>query len=308
MSKLESHSLLPKRVNIVEVGPRDGLQNEAAIIPTDIKIAWINCLSKTGLQVIETTSFVAPKWIPQLADATDVLRGIQKENAVRYPVLVPNVRGLEHALAAGAKDIALFATASEQFSQKNTHCSVAESIERMMEVTAMAKQHGVRMRAYLSCVLGCPYEGEVAPEKTAELAHRLWKMGCDEISLGDTIGVGTPLKTEHLLTVVAKQVPIAHLAVHFHDTYGQALANIYAALQAGVATVDSSTAGLGGCPYAKGASGNVATEDVLYLLNGMGIETGVDLPKIISAGQFILQQLKRAPQSKVGIALGSSSS
>ncbi len=300
-------TLLPSQVTIVEVGPRDGLQNEKEIVPTDVKIAWINLLSDTGLSVIETSSFVSPKWIPQLADANEVLNGITKKANVRYPVLIPNVKGLEHALAAGVKDIAVFSTASEQFSQKNTHCSVAESIERIAEVVSVAKKHSLGIRAYLSCVLGCPYEGEVAAEKTATLAYKLWQMGCDEISLGDTIGVGTPLKTQHLIQVVTNDVPVTKLAVHFHDTYGQALANIFAALQLGVATIDSATAGLGGCPYAKGASGNVATEDVLYMLQGMGIETDVDLEKVMQASQFISQALHHTSQSKVSLALQSHS-
>lgn len=304
LASKEPNQTFPKQVKIVEVGPRDGLQNEAEIISTETKIAWINLLSETGLKVIEPTSFVSPKWVPQLADAADVLSGINKKPGVQYPVLVPNVKGLENALAAGAKDIAVFATASEQFAHKNTHCSVAESIERIAKIMKLAKQHEVNVRAYLSCVLGCPYEGEVAPEKTAALAHTLWDMGCNEISLGDTIGVGTPFKTQHLIEVITEKIPIQHFAVHFHDTYGQALANIYAALEMGITTIDSSTAGLGGCPYARGASGNVATEDVVYMLEGMQIKTGIDLKKLIAAGQFISEKLRREPQSKVSIALG----
>lgn len=293
----------PQRVKIVEVSARDGLQNEKQIIPTDVKINFINQLSKTGLSVIEATSFVSPKWIPQLADASEVLINIKKEPHVTYPVLVPNLKGLEAALLAGAKEIAVFTTPSEQFSQHNTHCSVAESLQRITEITTVAKKNKIPVRAYISCVLGCPYEGEILPEKVAALAEKLDQVGCYEISLGDTIGVGTPIKTKRLIEVVSEKIPIKHLAVHFHDTYGQALVNIYVALECGVAVVDAAVAGLGGCPYAKGASGNVATEDVLYMLNGMGIETSVDLEKIVAVGQFISQYLGQEPRSKVNQAL-----
>lgn len=293
----------PTSVKIVEVGPRDGLQNESQIIPTEIKIDFINRLAETGLSAIEVTSFVSPKWIPQLADNRDVFCGIHKKEKVTYPVLVPNRQGLENALACGVKEIAVFTTPSEQFSQKNTHCSVEESLKRIAEVIAIAKQHSLRIRAYVSCVLGCPYEGEIAPEKVASLSHTLFKMGCDEISLGDTIGVGTPLKTKRLLEMVLQNVSLNHVAVHFHDTFGQALANIYVALEQGIHIIDSAVAGLGGCPYAKGATGNVATEDVIYMLNGMHIETGVDLKKLITVGRFISQQLGRQPQSKVNLAM-----
>ena len=296
----------PSQVNIVEVSPRDGLQNESQTIPTATKITLIQQLADAGVTTIEATSFVSPKWVPQLADARDVFQGIVKKSNVHYPVLVPNAKGLAAAIDAGATEIAVFATASEQFAMRNTNCTVAESIKRIEEVIKMAKQHDMTIRAYLSCVLGCPYEGEVAPEKTADLAEKLLNLGCYEISLGDTIGVGTPLKTLHLLEVVSKKVPITQLAVHFHDTYGQALANIYAALSYGVATVDSSVAGIGGCPYAKGATGNVATEDVVYMLQGMNIATGIDLPKLIAAGRFISAELGRQPQSKVNLALGGS--
>lgn len=295
----------PTSVKIVEVSPRDGLQNEASIIPTEIKIDFINSLSETGLSVIEATSFVSPKWVPQLADGQEVLRGIKKKSGVQYPVLVPNVKGLENAVAAGAKEIAVFTTPSEEFSQKNTNCSVEESIQRIAEVIKSAKSNHLWIRGYLSCVLGCPYEGEMVPEKVAALAGQLYQLGCDEISLGDTIGVGTPLATKRLIELTVKQVPIEKLAVHFHDTYGQALANIYAALESGIAIIDSSVAGLGGCPYAKGASGNVATEDVVYLLNGMKIKTGVDLKKLIEAGRYISSQLGGQPKSKVNVAFSS---
>lgn len=295
---------LPSHVKIVEVSPRDGLQNEATPVPTDIKIALINQLSETGLSAIEATSFVSPKWIPQLADNIEVFRDIAKKPGVSYPVLVPNKKGLEMAIDAGATDIAIFSTPSEQFSQKNTNCSVAESIERISEVVFEAKKHQMRVRAYISCVIGCPYEGEMAPEKVTALAKIFHQLGCYEISLGDTIGVGTPQKTKNLINHVSREIPIEQLAVHFHDTYGQALVNIYAALEMGIATIDSSVAGLGGCPYAKGASGNVATEDVVYMLNGMGIKTGVDLTKLIQAGNLISNYLGRASLSKVARALG----
>lgn len=293
----------PKHVKIVEVSPRDGLQNETSIISTNIKIDFIDRLSETGLSAIEVTSFVSPKWIPQLADAKDVLAGIQKKPGLNYSVLVPNVKGLEHAMAAGAQEIAVFTTPSEAFAMKNTNCTVPESIERIRGVIETAKKHTIPVRAYLSCVLGCPYEGEISPDKVAALAEMLYAMGCDEISLGDTIGVGTPIKTQQMLIQVAKRVPLACLAVHFHDTYGQALANIYAALELGVATIDASVAGLGGCPYANGASGNVATEDVVYMLNGMNIETGIDLNKLVEVGRYICAQLGQQPQSKVNLAL-----
>jgi hydroxymethylglutaryl-CoA lyase len=288
---------------MVEVGPRDGLQNEAQTIPADVKIDFINRLSATGLPVIEVTSFVSPSWIPQLADNQAVYAGILKNSAVRYPVLVPNSKGLETALALGVKEIAVFTTPSETFCQRNTNCSVAESLQRIQAVMTIAKQHHLRVRGYLSCVLGCPFEGDIKPAAVALLAQQLLQMGCDEISLGDTIGVGTPVKTKAMLAAVLAQVPLEKIAVHFHDTYGQALANIYAALEQGVSIIDSSVSGLGGCPYAKGATGNVASEDVLYMLNGMGIETGVDLPKLAAAGRFISDYLKRASQSKVTVAL-----
>lgn len=298
--------MLPSLVKIVEVSPRDGLQNEKQIIPTEVKIEFINLLSETGLSAIEATSFVSPKWVPQLADGKEVLAGIQKKSGVSYPVLVPNLQGFENALAAGAKEIAVFTTASDTFSQKNTNCTVAESLMRIAEIMPLAKRHHVRVRGYISCVLGCPYEGEIAAEKVANVASQLLKFGCAEISLGDTIGVGTPLKTTKLIERVAKQVPIKSLAVHFHDTYGQALANIYAALLQGVTVVDSSVAGIGGCPYAKGASGNVATEDVVYMLKGMNIKTGVDLQKLIAAGKFITKKLGCRLQSKVSAAISAS--
>lgn len=292
----------PSKVKIVEVGPRDGLQNESQLIPTNVKIDFINRLSDTGLSAIEVTSFVSPKWIPQLADSRDVFKGITKKPGISYPVLVPNAKGLESALEVGVKEIAIFSTPSEQFSKKNTNCSVAESIKRMSEIIHIAKKHELRIRGYLSCVLGCPYEGEISVSKVVQLADTLFRMGCDEISLGDTIGVGTPIKTKQLLETVLQNIPREHVAVHFHDTYGQALTNIYVALEQGISIIDSSIAGLGGCPYAKGATGNVATEEVVYMLQGMGIETGIDLQKLIATGRFISQALGRKPHSKVNIA------
>ena len=288
---------------MVEVGPRDGLQNEQAIVPTEVKIGLIDRLTAAGLPAIEATSFVSPKWVPQMGDAAQVMAAIRKRTGVRYPVLTPNMKGFEAALAAGCDEVAVFVAASETFSRKNINCSIAESLERARPVTDAAKTHGVRVRGYISCVLGCPYEGEIAPERVREVAAALKGMGCYEISLGDTIGTGTPGKTRKLIATVSEAVPIAEQAGHFHDTYGQALANAYAALEMGVATFDSSVAGLGGCPYAKGATGNVASEDVLYLLEGLGIETGVDMTRLRIAGQFISDFLGRAPVSRVARAL-----
>jgi len=296
---------LPRKVKMVEVSPRDGLQNESKPIPTKIKIEFINRLSDTGLPVIEATSFVSSEWVPQLADSSEVFSGIKKSAGIIYPVLIPNVKGLERALAVGVKDIAVFTTPSEAFSQKNTNCSVQESLERISDILQLAKANQIPVRAYISCVLGCPYSGDMPSEKVAEMAEKLLQMGCGEISLGDTIGVGTPIKAKKLIEKVAKRIPLKQLAVHFHDTYGQALANIFAALECGISIIDSSVAGLGGCPYAKGASGNVATEDVIYMLNGMGIETGVDLNKLVAVGAYISKQLKRTPTSKVACALTS---
>jgi hydroxymethylglutaryl-CoA lyase len=294
---------LPEHVKIVEMGPRDGLQNEKQSVPTAVKIELINRLSDAGLSAVEATAFVSPKWVPQMADNAEVMAGIKRKTGVTYPVLVPNVKGFEAALAAGAEEVAVFGAASEAFSQKNINCSIAESLERFSPVIAAAQRHNVRVRGYVSCVLGCPYQGEVAPADVARVAQALYEMGCYEISLGDTIGVGTPGKTQGMLDAVAKRVPVDKLAGHYHDTYGQALANIYASLEMGVAVFDSSVAGLGGCPYAAGASGNVATEDVVYLLQGLGIETNVDLDKLIDAGEFICAALGRRTESKVAHAL-----
>lgn len=292
----------PKQVKLVEVGPRDGLQNEPRPIATDTKVEFINRLTRAGLSVIEATSFVSPKWVPQLADADEVMARIERKHGVSYAVLVPNAKGMERALAAGAREVAVFTAASETFSQKNTNCSIAESIERFAPVLERARREGVSVRGYISCVLGCPYEGKVDPARVAAVARALDALGCDEISLGDTIGVGTPLAAQAMLRAVAEEIAIEHLAVHFHDTYGQALANILACLELGVAVVDASVSGLGGCPYARGATGNVATEDVLYMLQGMGIETGVDMDRLIEAGRFISAKLGREPQSRVAKA------
>ncbi len=292
----------PKAVRIVEVGPRDGLQNEKEIFPTELKIDFINRLSKTGLKTIEATSFVSPKWIPQLADGAKVLTGIEKVSGVHYPVLVPNVRGFEMAENAGAKEIAVFMAASETFSQKNTHCSIAESYERIEEILTLTKKDNTRVRAYISCSLGCPFEGDIAPAIVVDIAKRLFSMGCTEISIGDTIGVGTPNKAKDLIANLAKHIPIANIALHFHDTYGQALANIYACLELGVSIIDSAISGLGGCPYAKGATGNVATEDVLYMLEGLGIHTGVNMNALIAVSRFVSEFTHRPPRSKVAEA------
>ncbi|XP_007574236.1 PREDICTED: hydroxymethylglutaryl-CoA lyase, mitochondrial isoform X1 [Poecilia mexicana] len=293
---------LPQTVKIVEVGPRDGLQNEKTVVPTEAKINLINMLSESGLPVIEATSFVSPKWVPQMADQVEVMKGISKKPGVSYPVLTPNLKGFQAALKAGASEVAIFGAASELFSKKNINCSVEESLQRFEEVMKAAKEAAVPVRGYVSCVVGCPYEGQVAPEKVAHVAKRLYSMGCYEISLGDTIGVGTPGSMTKMLEAVTKEVPVSALAVHCHDTYGQALANILIALQMGISVVDSSVAGLGGCPYAQGASGNVATEDVVYMLHGLGIKTGVDLSKLMDAGAFICRTINRKTSSKVAQA------
>jgi hydroxymethylglutaryl-CoA lyase len=296
----------PPSVHVVEVAPRDGLQNEKDIVPANLKIAFIEALVDAGLKTVECGSFVSPKWVPQMADTAAVLSHIRRIPGVAYPVLVPNLKGLEAAVHAGAKEIAVFAAASETFSQRNTNCSISESLIRLHAVIECALARSIRVRAYVSCVLGCPYEGEIAFSAVAHVAGELHRMGCYEVSLGDTIGVGTPVKAQKMIEVVACDVPIAQLAVHFHDTWGQALANILASLQMGISVIDSSVAGLGGCPYASGASGNVATEDLIYMLNGMGIETGVDLQKLAAAGRMISAHLDRRVASKAGMALQSS--
>ncbi|WP_454785908.1 hydroxymethylglutaryl-CoA lyase [Legionella sp. WA2024007413] len=293
----------PQNVTIIEVGPRDGLQNESSFVSSKHKIELINLLSKSGLQYIEVTSFVSAKAIPQLADHNEVFRAVEKVSSLHYSALVPNEQGMLKALEAGVKEIAVFTAASEQFNQRNINCSIEESIIRFKPVLALAKENNIRVRGYISCVLGCPYEGSVAPQKVVEVTKRLLDLDVDEISLGDTIGVGTPHQTHLLLDHVLKIVPLHQLAMHFHDTYGQAIANIYSSLQHGVHRFDSSVAGLGGCPYARGASGNVATEDVLYLMHGLGINTGVDIFKIVTAGDMICKILGRKNQSKVANAM-----
>ncbi|GAA5081649.1 hydroxymethylglutaryl-CoA lyase [Lysobacter panacisoli] len=290
-------------VRIVEVGPRDGLQNEKATISTADKIALIDRLSATGLRSIETTSFVSPKWVPQLADAAEVYTGIHKQPGVRYPVLVPNEQGYERARAVGVDEIAVFTAASEAFNRKNINAGIDESLQRFAPVMERARADGVAVRGYVSTVLGCPYQGEVPLSDVVRVARALHEMGCNEVSLGDTIGVGTPGKARAMLLAVAQEVPIGALAVHFHDTYGQALANVLACLEEGVAVVDSSVSGTGGCPYAKGASGNVATEDVVYMLHGLGVETGIDLAQLAQTGRWLATLLGRETGSKVGKAL-----
>jgi hydroxymethylglutaryl-CoA lyase len=294
---------LPRSVSIVEVGPRDGLQNEKTAVPTEIKVGLIDRLTDAGLPAIEAASFVSPKWVPQMADATRVMTAIRRAPGVRYPVLTPNMKGFDAALTAKCDEVAVFVAASETFSQRNINCSIAESLERARPVTEAARTHGVRVRGYISCVLGCPYEGEVAAEQVRDVASELKRLGCYEVSLGDTIGTGTPGKTQKLIATVAEAVPISELAGHFHDTYGQALANVYASMELGVDTFDSSVSGLGGCPYAKGATGNLATEDLLYMLDGLGIDTGVDMTGLRVAGIYICQFLGRAPVSRVARAL-----
>ena len=291
----------PERVKIVEVGPRDGLQNEQAV-PLAAKIALVDALSNSGLDYIETGAFVSPKWVPQMAASGDVFAGIQRQSGITYAALTPNLKGFEAAMAAGADEVAIFGAASEAFSQRNINCSIAESLERFAPVLEAAKARNIQVRGYVSCVLGCPYQGEVPLEDVVFVARKLHEMGCYEVSLGDTIGVGTPLHAQRMLSDVADQVPMEQLALHFHNTYGQALANIASCLPLGVATIDSAVAGLGGCPYAKGASGNVASEDVLYMLEGMGIETGVNLDALVQAGAAICEHLQHAPRSQVALA------
>jgi hydroxymethylglutaryl-CoA lyase len=299
--------VLPSKVKLVEVGPRDGLQNEPQPIPTAVKIDFIERLAETGLRAIEAASFVSPKWVPQMADHREVMAGIRRAKGVCYSALTPNLKGFEAAHAARVDEVAVFAAASETFSRRNINCSIAESLERFRPVLEAARSAGVPVRGYVSCVLGCPFEGEVAPAAVARVAEALHRMGCYEVSLGDTIGVGTPGRARRMIESVGERVPVERLAAHFHDTYGQALANLYAVMDLGVAVIDSAVAGLGGCPYAPGASGNVATEDVLYMLDGLGIETGVDLERLIAVGRFICDHLGRAPASRVAQARGSCS-
>lgn len=287
------------------MSPRDGLQNEPGVlIPTEIKIELINRLSQSGLTYIEATSFASPKWVPQMADADSVMKGITRLGGITYAALTPNIKGLKSAINAKVDEVAVFSAASETFTQRNINCSIAESLDRFLPVIEMAKQEGIKVRGYVSTVIGCPYEGDISPSQVAWVAKALSDMGCYEISLGDTIGVGIPLSVKRMLYAVAQEIPITQLAAHFHDTYGQAIANLYAVLEEGVAVIDSSVAGMGGCPYAKGASGNVATEDVLYLLHGLGIETGVDTEQLMRTGQWITEALNRTNHSKVAIAKG----
>jgi isopropylmalate/homocitrate/citramalate synthase len=294
---------LPAAVELVEVGPRDGLQNEPQSLPAAVKVALIERLAEAGCRVIEAGAFVSAKWVPQMADTGKVLAALERRPGVRYPVLVPNLKGFERALAAGVEEVAVFGAASETFTQRNINCSISESLERFRPVCEQARAAGLRVRGYVSCALGCPYEGAVPVAQVVEVAAALHDMGCAEVSLGDTIGVGTPLRARAMVEAVAAAVPPERLAVHFHDTYGQALANILACLETGIATVDAAVAGLGGCPYARGASGNVASEDVVYMLNGLGIETGIDLERLAAAGALICDALGRSPASKVALAL-----
>jgi len=295
--------ILPRKVKLVEVGPRDGLQNEPAPVSAAVKVELIHRLQDAGLKVIEATAFVSPKWVPQMADNAEVMAAIRRKPGVSYPVLVPNKKGLEGALAAKADEVVVFGAATESFSKRNTNCTIAEGLARFAEVAKEALTHGLKVRGDISVCLGCPYEGEVPPEAVVRVARELDEMGCYEITIADTIGTGTAGKTRAVLEAVMKHIPARRLAGHFHDTYGQAVANVYAALECGVATFDASVAGLGGCPYAKGATGNVATEDVLYLLDGLNIETGVDLDKLIAAGEYICGVLVRPTQSRAARAL-----
>ncbi len=304
MNLPESALSVPKKVTLVEVGPRDGLQNESRTIPLAAKLQLIDDLGAAGHTVIEAGSFVNPKWVPQMADSEAVFAGIERRAGVRYTALTPNLRGFERALEAGADEVAVFAAASEAFSQKNINCSIADSLQRFEDVMRAAADRTVPVRGYISCVLGCPYEGDIEPAAVAAVARALFDMGCYEVSLGDTIGTGTPGSMQRLLSALLEEFPASGLAVHCHDTYGQALGNILVALQHGIATVDSSVAGLGGCPYARGATGNVATEDVVYMLHGMGIETGLDLERLVAAGNRISAVLDRPSGSRVARALG----
>jgi len=295
--------LLPINVKIVEVGPRDGLKNEKETIPAEIKIELVNRLTRAGFSNIEAASFVSPKWVPQMATSVQVMAGITRKPGVVYSALTPNMQGFEAALAAKAGEVVIFGSASEAFSQKNINCSIAESIERFRPVAEAAKRHGMRLRGSISCAFGCPYQGEVSPESVADAVRRMRELLCDEIDIADTIGVATPLQAQNVMERVAREFPITELSGHFHDTYGQALANIYASMEVGISIFHSSVAGLGGCPYAKGATGNVATEDVLYMMQGLGIETGVDLNAVVDAGQFISQYLGRKAASRAGNAI-----
>lgn len=300
---------LPTQVELIEVGPRDGLQNESKILSVDLRVELIERLAKAGHKKIEAGSFVSPKWVPQMAGTDLVLdklnsnRALMNETGVRYAALTPNLKGLEGAIQHSAGEVAIFSAASESFTQKNINCSIKESLQRFDVIMGQARQINLPVRGYVSTIVGCPYEGDIDPLKVAEVAKYLHQMGCYEISLGDTIGVGTPLKFKYMLEAVMKEVPVENIAVHCHNTYGQALANIYASLELGVNKIDTAVAGLGGCPYAKGASGNIATEDVLFMLNGMNIKTGVNIDEVVKIGQWICEKLQRENQSKVGMAV-----
>jgi hydroxymethylglutaryl-CoA lyase len=294
---------LPIRVKLVEVGPRDGLQNEKETIPADVKVELVDRLSAAGFENIEAASFVSPKWVPQMATSTEVMGRIRRRPGTVYSVLAPNMKGFEAALAAGAGEVVIFGAASEAFSQKNINCSIAESVERFREVAHAAKEHKLRLRGSISCSFGCPYQGEVPVDSVTDVIHRLRDLGCDEIDIADTIGVATPRQTQQVMLRAAENFPVFQLSGHFHDTYGQALANIYASMEVGISIFHSSVAGLGGCPYAKGATGNVSTEDVLYMMQGLGVETGVDLDAVVEAGQFISQHLGRKAASRAGNAI-----
>ena len=294
---------LPKKVTIVEVGPRDGLQNEAKPVPTEVKVELIHRLQEAGCPAVQATAFVSPKWVPQMADNAQVMAGIHKKAGVSYPVLVPNRKGLDAAMAAGCTEIVVFGAATEAFSKKNTNCTIAEGVARFSEVCDEALKHGIKVRGDMSVCLGCPYEGEVSAEAVARLAQQMAQIGCGEVTVCDTIGTGTPGKMKAAIEAVAKHIAIDRIAVHVHDTYGQAIANIYAALECGISIYDSSVAGLGGCPYAKGATGNVSTEDVVYLLDGLGVETGIDIKKLIAAGDYISNVLGRPSSSRAARAI-----
>jgi len=296
-------NMQPGKVKIVEVGPRDGLQNEKQVVPTEIKIELIERLAEAGLPVIEATSFVSPKWVPQMGDNSAVMQGIRRQPGTVYPVLTPNLQGFDAAVQAGATEVAIFGAASESFSRKNINCSISESLKRFEPIVSAASALEIRVRGYVSCVVGCPYEGDIAPEQAASVARTLFDMGCYEVSLGDTIGVGNPASVSRMIEACARKIPVEHLAGHYHDTYGMAIANIYASLQLGMATFDSSLAGLGGCPYAKGASGNVATEDVVYLLSSLGIETGINLATLAAIGDWISSTINRPNGAKAGRAI-----
>ncbi len=296
-------SLVSKKITLVEVGPRDGLQNESTYVPVTVKLKLIKLLEDAGLSVIEATSFVSAKWVPQMADAEEIMQQLNQKEGIRYPVLTPNMQGFENAINAGAKEVAIFAAASETFSKHNINCSIEESLKKFQPLVKAAQSKNIPVRGYISCVMGCPYEGSISVAKVTDVAEQLYQMGCYEISLGDTIGTGNPALVNELLQTVSMKVPVNNLAVHFHDTYGQALVNIFAAIEMGISTIDTSIAGLGGCPYAKGASGNVATEEVVYMLRGMNIETGVDLDKLLIASKMITDFFKRKPNSKVAQAL-----